>query len=102
MKALSTFVLLSGLLLVSACQSTDLNSITERAIVVKDVATATIDAVCKEPENNAARVDIRVQLAKISSVDSRLICTEGLDAYLTKVVSERLVPTAPATATPTN
>lgn len=90
MKALLTFgiVAISALAL-SACDFT-LQGATERAVATKDIAKATLDAICARPEDDVVRVDIREALQKISDVDSRMICTEGLDKYLTSVVTDRI------------
>ena len=91
MKALAlALVLLAGGLTLSACETITVQGVTERAVATKDIATATLNAVCDRPEDDAVRVDIRNALSKISDVDSRKICTEGLDKYLTDVVSTRI------------
>lgn len=91
MKALiAVAAVVGGALFLSACENVTVQGVTERAIATKEIATATIDAICARPENDVLRQDIRTALAKISDVDSRSICTDGLDKYLTNVVSGRL------------
>lgn len=87
--ALSLVVMVAALTL-SACETVTVQGVTERAIATKDIASATLNAICARPEDDVVRVDIREALAKISDVDSRTICTEGLDKYLTNVVTTRI------------
>lgn len=81
--------LIGTALSVTACENFTLEGATERVIATKEIAVATINTICTRPEDDVVRVDIRKALAKISSVDSRKICTEGLDVYLSEVVSGR-------------
>ena len=82
--------LIASAVVLSACENVTIQSATERAIAVKEIAKVTIDAICERPEDDVIRVDIRKALAKLSPVDSREICTDGLDVYLTDVVNKRV------------
>lgn len=83
---------------VTACSGITVQGVSERVIATKEIASVTINAICKRPEDDVIRVDIRNALKKVGNgVDSRKICTEGLDVYLTEVVNSRLQ--GPATTT---
>ena len=89
MKALAVLAVAGVALAVTACENVTVQSVTERAIATKEIATATINAICERPEGDVIRTDIRTALSQVSSVDSRTICTDGLEVYLSRVVSER-------------
>jgi hypothetical protein len=89
MKTLPMLVAVSSVLALTACETTNFQDVTERAIATKEIATATLNAICSRPDNDVVRTDIRKALSKVSDVDSRKICVQGLDSYLTAVVAGR-------------
>ena len=85
-----SLALVAGVLTLSACEGLTVQGGVERAVATKDIALATLNAICARPEDDVVRTDIRKALVKVSPVDSRKICSEGLDVYLTEVVTRRL------------